>query len=100
MRPSYTTNDPKGWCGDARRGAAMGRPSLVGSPDFAGKLTLQRKPLDSGGYDQNGTYFGIGKPIYWYASDDGTIDRVLRAADRIEAKEQILKMYPKATFYR
>src|SRR5690606_26966366 len=26
--PSYSTNDPKGWCGDPRRGAAMGRPSV------------------------------------------------------------------------
>lgn len=32
--PDYTTNDPKGFMGDPRRGAAMGRPSI--NPDAAG----------------------------------------------------------------
>jgi hypothetical protein len=25
MTPSYKTHDPKGWCGDPQRGAALGR---------------------------------------------------------------------------
>lgn len=28
MTPSYETHDPKGWGGDPRRGAAMGRPAV------------------------------------------------------------------------
>ena len=32
MRPDYTTNDPKGWCGDPARGAALGRPSYHAHP--------------------------------------------------------------------
>jgi len=101
MKPSYSTNDPKGWCGDPARGAALGRPSILdASADFTGKLTLLRVYLDSGGYDPNGTYFGTGTPLYWVASDDGTIDYVLRAWPRAEAKSLVKKRFPKARFFR
>jgi hypothetical protein len=99
--PSYKTHDPRGWCGDPRRGAALGRPIVHdAASDFSGKLTLRRSYLDSGGYDSNGTYFGYGQPLYWYASQDGTIDGMLRAASREDAKAQVLKSYPKARFFR
>jgi hypothetical protein len=98
--PSYKTNDPVGWCGDRSRGAALGRATIHNAPkEFSGKLTLRRKYLNNGGYDENGTYFGHGAPLYWYASEDGEIDAVLRASSREDAKEQIRKMYPKARFY-
>lgn len=97
---SYKTNDPRGWGGDPKRGAALGRPTLKGPADFSGKLTLQRVRLDSGGYDPNGTYFGTGAPLFWYASDDGEIDAVLRASDREAAKRKVSALYPKARFYR
>lgn len=101
MKPSYSTNDPKGWCGDPKRGAALGRPSVLDAvEDFSGKLTLRRIRLDSGGYDPNGTYFGTGTPLFWVASDDGTIDYVLRAWPRSEAKSFVKKLFPKARFYR
>lgn len=102
--PSYSTNDPRGWCGDPTRGAALGRPTIKGSPDFAGKLYLKRVYLNQGGYDSNGTYFGAGKPLYWYASDDGTdagtIDGMIRAETRERAKRGIWYLYPKARFHR
>lgn len=99
--PSYKTNDPRGWCGDPSRGAAMGRATIQDAPaDFAGKLYLRRSYLDNGGYDCNGTYFGIGTPLYWVASEDGEIDYVLRARSRNDAKAQVLATYPKARFYR
>jgi hypothetical protein len=101
MQPSYKTNDPIGWCGDASRGAAMGRATIHDAPaDAAVKLTLRRIRLDSGGYDPNGTYFGTGTPLYWYADEDGTIDAMLRANTREEAKTQIRKRYPNARFFR
>jgi len=81
----------------------MGRPAILGSADFEGKLTLRRIDLDAGGYDCNGTYFGSGpyrQYIYWYASDDGTIDCTLDAPDRASAKAQILDSYPNARFFR
>lgn len=97
---SYQTNDPRGWGGDPKRGAALGRPSVRGEASFAGRLTLRHIRLDQGGYDPNGTYFGLGPPLYWYASDDGSIDDMLRAGTRESAKAQILKIYPNAKFYR
>jgi len=95
--PDYGTNDPKGWCGDPTRGAALGRPTIQdASTDFAERLFLRRVRLDSGGYDGNGTYFGIGAPLYWVASEDGDIDYMLRAGDRETARGKVLARYPKA----
>ena len=98
--PDYKTRDPRGWCGDPTRGAALGRPSYEGDRTFAGKLYLRSVRLDSGGYDTNGTYFGHGSPLFWLASDDGSIDRVFRAADRDLAKEYARDLYPNARFFR
>lgn len=100
-RPSYKTNDPRGWCGDPKRGAAMGRSAThEAAPTFAGKLTLRCVRLNQGGYDANGTYFGTGEPLWWYASDDGEIDAMLRARDRAAAKWAIAVKYPNARFWR
>jgi len=56
MIHDYQTPD-RGWCGDRTRGAGMGRTS--GLPEnFAGPLQLRHVPLDSGGYDPGGAYWG------------------------------------------
>lgn len=99
VMPSYKTNDPKGWGGDPKRGAAVGRGQFTGTYD--GKpITLICVPLDSGGYDKNGTYWGIGNPLYWAASQDGNIDMTFRAIDRNDAKKHVRSKYPEAIFYR
>lgn len=100
MRPSYKTNDPVGWCGDAKRGAAMGRRSLMGALPECSRLTLRHVRLNGGDYDSNGTYFGFGPRLYWCASDDGEIDFMLRAKDRDAAKASVRGDYPNARFYR
>ncbi len=95
---NYKQNDPKGWCGDPTRGAALGR-STVDQPDedtFAEPLAIKRVPLDRGGYDPNGTYFGTGKPLYWVGSCDGNVDRVLRASNDADALSQVEALYPEA----
>ena len=106
-KPDYSTRDPKGWCGDPSRGAAMGRGTWKGEPDYAGKITLRRIYLDNGGYDTNGTYWGWGDPLYWYACEDGEIDGMLRATSaydskvsRADARRQVLEMYPDAKVRR
>ena len=101
--PSYKTHDPRGWGGDPSRGAALGRPTVIdGSP--SGRLYLRKVPLDAGGYDPNGTYFGACihgvPPLYWYADAGGNIDAVLRANDRDDAKRQIRERIPGARFWR
>ena len=104
-QPSYKKHDPKGWCGDPKRGAAMGRHSYHPEYEFPNlvsvKLTLRKISIDSGGYDPNGTYFGTGfDPIYWYANEECTIDDVLRAPTRTAAKQLVRERYPHAKFYR
>lgn len=99
--PSYKTHDPLGWCGNPSRGAALGRPHVMDAPrDFEGRLFVSRVRIDSGGYDKNGTYFGLGGPLYWIASADGDIDFMRRAGSREEARQLALKEYPKAKIRR
>jgi hypothetical protein len=90
---SYKTNDPKGWCGDPTRGAALGRPTIRGESDV---LRITRTELDEGGYDENGTYFGIGEPLFWVSSEDGEVDYMLRAENLEAARKKVLKLYPEA----
>ena len=101
----------------------MGRGTYEGPADYAGRITLRRVYLDSGGYDTNGTYFGHGQPLYWYACEDGDIDGMLRVerdgcrakleasgfdfgrgfsgkVNRAIARLQVLEMYPNAKVRR
>lgn len=99
-RPDYSTNDPKGWCGDPKRGAAMGRGSYhADDKSQSVKLYLRRVRLDSGGYDPNGTYFGHGEPLYWVATAYSEVDYMLRARDRKHAKQLVTERYPQARFF-
>lgn len=89
----YGTNDPKGWCGDPRRGAAMGRPTILGQPESA--ISIRRSYL-SGGYDRNGTYFGMGQPLFWYADESGNVDAMERADSIEDVLAEVRKRYPTA----
>lgn len=102
--PDYKQHDPRGWCGDPKCGAALGRPTYAGESDYSGPLSLRKVRLDSGGYDCNGTYFGanlygIGD-VYWIASPDCEIDRMIRARNRADARAQALALYPNAKVRR
>lgn len=99
MQADYSTNDPRGWCGDPSRGAAMGRPSIH-EAGYSGPLSVRRSYLNSGGYDSNGTYFGTGNPLYWVSSPDGEVDYMLRAFARADAREHVLATYPGAKVRR
>lgn len=92
----YATNAPQGYMGDGRRGAPLGRPSLV--PEDAAGMRVQLRPihLDEGGYDDQGTYFGVGEPVWWAATTDGSLDATLRARDEADAVAQVLTMVPSA----
>lgn len=96
----YTQFDPKGWCGDPRRGAALGRHTR-NDPEphtYRKEFTLNYVPLDFQGYDPLGTYFGDGDPLYWVASQDSAIDRVFRAKNAADAMAHARALYPKAKF--
>lgn len=90
--PDYKTNDPRGWCGDPKRGAALGRPTILGQPE--GHIVLRRVVIDQGGYDFNGTYFGHGQYLYWYADTGGNVDAMERAEDYDEALQIVREAYP------
>lgn len=87
----------------SERGASMGRRETHGDPDFRGALTLELVPLDSGGYDPGGTYWGVPVPEHgvfplWTAYDaDGTVDVFFRAKDRKAAELHVIDNYPNAT---
>jgi hypothetical protein len=96
--PNYKTNDPHGWCGDPERGAALGREN-IDSPDvntFDRPFVLKRVPIDSSGYDPNGTYFGTADALYWLASEDGNVDLVFLAKCDTDAVAEAAKRYSMA----
>lgn len=70
------------------------------------KLHLHQVPLDSGGYDSGGAYWGLrsfGMHLYRYywESRNNTllIENFIDARNRDEAKAIIQETYPDATFY-
>ena len=72
------------------RGAPMGR-ATYGTPESStGKLRLFRVPLDQGGYDKGGAYWGCGTPLYcvYEPAEDGYMDFV-RAWSRKGAAEAL-----------
>lgn len=89
---SYSTNDPKGWCGDPTRGAALGRPTYHGTPEEP--ITVRRSPLDRQGYDRNGTYFGSGPSLFWFSDESGEVDAMTRADDIDDALAIVRKLFP------
>ena len=94
--PSYDTFNPKGWCGDPSRGAALGRPTIEdGEPE--GPITVCETHLDRDGYDRNGTYFGHGSSLFWYADESGNLDACERAAGVARMLEILSARYPGVT---
>lgn len=65
------------------------------------RFYLRRERLNSQGYDSQGLYFGIGKPLFWFEDENRWEDQCgyLRAWNREEAKEQIRAIEPKARFF-
>jgi hypothetical protein len=66
------------------------------------RFTLRRVYLTAGGYTfgRYGRYFGIGAPLYRFASYDGETDGYLRAYSRDDARAIVTARHAGATFYR
>lgn len=84
-------------------GAPMGRWRWNdNAAPFTGRMYLRHIPLNSGGYDSGGAYWGTrrsGERLYGYAADDDSANGFIDAADRAEAKELVLAKYPGARFF-
>ena len=67
-------------------GAPMGR-SEFGRPNDYGhsSLYLYHVPLDSGGYDEGGAYWGLGQRLYCAECDEGEYREFIRADTRSKA---------------
>jgi hypothetical protein len=90
----------RGWCGDPRRGAAMGDASR--KAENAGKLYLQRVRFVDGDYAGDGTYWGGGSPL-WCAFDGADSDATriyVRGDNRVAAIQAVCEDFPDARFLR
>ena len=97
---------------NAKYGAPMGRPSSKSYTDKQGRtfeitvnedarpFRLVRCPLDSGGYDRGGAYWGLGESLYFYEGPLSDISGYVRGRTREKAKEAVRSLHPKAKFYR
>lgn len=96
-----------------RYGAPLGR--LEYRPDdwrAAFKLHVRRVPLDKGGYDQGGAYWGLGDRLYVaYTNGEADAGETVRFFFRVkklalagswamDAQACVLRRYPNARFYR
>lgn len=69
------------------------------------KCTLRRVRLNQGGYDVNGSYWGLGNPLYWVSPEVPSFpefpesDFFFRARDRSHAKAVVRARWPLATFF-
>lgn len=64
------------------------------SPRIGGvKFYLKRKPLNQGGYDTFGRYYGVGQPLWEYQDvETGEINGEFRADNKAHAKEKLGKI--------
>lgn len=77
-------------------GAPMGRHDAPIDP--SARLYLRRVPLDSGGYDAGGAYWGWAEPLYAYG--DGENWAYCRAPDRDAARNIVYRGWGAVVFWR
>lgn len=96
-RTPGTWRTSQGREGCSHRQGKSHRPPVI-------RLALGRVRLDRGGYDPAGQYWGVGTPLYRFASvgDDPAEERYgyLRAWSRTAAKEALRAAMPDPKFYR
>lgn len=86
----------------------MGRRSHCDVPkDFDGVVHLSAIPINSGGYDQGGVYWGTGSDrigymyrAYYWDGEGHSIDMFIRGVTRRDAKQKVQRDLPKVRFYK
>lgn len=97
----------------SRYGAPMGRRDSSSYTDSHGRRVeitctadsppfyLVRVPLDSGGYDSGGAYWGLGAPLYRFEhSRLSDLSGFARGRTREAAKAAVRESHPLARFFR
>lgn len=85
---------------DCRRGAPMGRHNTTTCPELEARFNLVLMPLDSGGYDSSGVYWGLGDQMWWSYAKNTDQEMFVRAVNREDARRQVLAIFKNAKFYR
>ena len=80
-------------------GAPMGRMDGHPAAFQDEKCYLQRIPINSGGYDRGGAYWGLGAPLYALGTPDGEWT-YFRAHSREDAKAIAREEFPGVRFFR
>ena len=86
------------------RGASMGRSNNISEPNYPVRFHLVKLKWVDGDYDKGGAYWGYtpGTSIF-HAWGDGELEEqemFVRSDSRDNAKLEILKKFPNASFYR
>jgi hypothetical protein len=83
-------------------GASMGRRGNTSERQYPIKMHLNKVLLDSGGYDNGGAYWGLGSDLYrGFGEGELEIQEIfVRGDTRGHAIDEVLKVFPQATFYR
>lgn len=113
---SYSLPASRGYMGDPRRGASMGRGNCHAADKTAPlRFYLRRVRLDADGYDGGGAYWGHGAPLYHAQADAESLcvggftgaerfadrpEMFFRARSRAEAVAEVSREYPNASFFR
>lgn len=67
--------------------------------DFTGKINVKRERLDRQGYASDGSYFGVGAPVFRVfdaESDGGDVEFYVRSWDADTVREKVSEAYPGA----
>ena len=126
MHAETCSTPDRGWMGDRRRGASMGRSAVMTDRETSVRFYLRKVARDSQGYDRGGAYWGCGGELYEAFTADGAefltlwlnsakrteianrmrengddpLEYGSAALDRRTAKAQVWAEYPNATFFQ
>jgi hypothetical protein len=85
-----------------QRGSSMGRKDYITEPLLDTTFHLERIPINKGGYDSGGAYWGTGAHLYIaYAQGSEEEQRVfVRAWTRSGAKTKVYQSFRNARFFK
>lgn len=109
----FTPPQDRGYMGDRRRGASLGRATCNTFTDKQGRtfemtVTADAAPFRlvrvrmsaDGAYDAGGAYWGCGDPLYYFEGPLTDINGYVRGKTRDAAKDAVRQLHPLARFFK